>query len=133
MKLCFQNVPLRSNDQLQGCMKRHPSINTMRITPLWMRKWHPHADPRVKGKNVKEKSLDAFLLLLPLRKLLLPPLQERALLNKKKRKKSLSLKRERLHQGGQALHQYLLGQEVGLRGKEGTLTSLITRMEIATL
>src|SRR5882762_950615 len=41
MSQCFPSVPLRSNDHLQGCMKRHQPIITTETPFLWMRKLPP--------------------------------------------------------------------------------------------
>src|SRR5882762_2638667 len=48
MSQCFPSVPLRSNDHLQGCKKRHQPIVTTETPFLWMRKLPPSKRPSPK-------------------------------------------------------------------------------------
>src|SRR5882762_6596505 len=48
MSQCFPSVPLRSNNHLQGCKKRHQPIITTETPFLWMRKLPPSERPSPK-------------------------------------------------------------------------------------
>src|SRR5882762_9841525 len=111
MSQCFPNVPLRSNDHSQGCMKRHQPIITTETPFLWMRKMPPSERPSPKRDVL---------------------LKDKRKYNKRLLKTLLRSQRRLLLKEEQALPLHLRNLD-GLKGGGKSLKNRVISMVIATL